>query len=145
MSAIDYTHAGDRFIILADRGAGDGAVSYACRYHEVELVLDHANRSIQFQLIATRLFKSHTHEPLTGSLAVHEKELQVSDSKQPWTAFDPEGIRQLKDGNLLVSDEYGPHLVITEPSGLIVRELPIPDAFVLRKPTDSVWKQGVFS
>ncbi len=81
MSAIDYTNHDNRFIILADRGAGDGAVSYACRYHEVELVLDQTDKSIQFQLMATHLFKSSKHEQLTGSLAVHEKELQGKGCK----------------------------------------------------------------
>ncbi len=45
---------------------------------------------------------------------------------------------------MLVSDEYGPHLVIMETSGVVASEWLIPESFVLQKPINGIAKQGVF-
>ena len=57
LSAIDYTGSGNRYVVLSDRGAGDGAASFPCRFHTVVLNVDPKTRTIQFQLEATTMLR----------------------------------------------------------------------------------------
>ncbi len=145
LSGIEYTGTGNRFLLLADRGAGDGKVSYQCRYHEADLVLDPATGKIAFDLKTTRMLSTLTGEPLVGSIAAHEKHLNATIPHQPWTAFDPESVRMLPDKSLLISDEYGPHIVIVDESGRISNEFTVPDKFRLRSPENGTFSKGVYS
>lgn len=126
LSAIDYTGQGNRFWLLSDRGAGDGAVDYPCRVHLADLEL--TNGSIEWKLIDTKLFHWPDGVRLSGS-----SEIAESDAKLPkgdhWRGFDPEGLRVNRDGNLVISDEYGPHVVIATPEGEIIEELALPSSF----------------
>ena len=36
-SALDYSGIANRYLVLSDRGPGEGAGSYACRFHELDL------------------------------------------------------------------------------------------------------------
>ncbi len=144
LSAIDYTGVGDRFVLLSDRGAGDGAVSFPCRYHEAELVLVPENKEVRFVLSATHLFQSEDGQQLVGSLAAHGKDLINGRSDPQWTAFDPEGIRFLGNGQLLVSDEYGPRVVIAETDGRITSQYDVPIEFHLQLPRDGLYTAGLY-
>jgi len=129
LSAMEYTGNGDRFLLLADRGAGDGKVSYPCRFHEADLSVEASTKKISFKLISTTMFHNHSGESVVGSLTAHERDLHTADGRKNWTAMDPEGLRCLADGSLLVSDEYGPHLVIADRSGRIQSEIQLPERF----------------
>ncbi len=142
-SAIEYSGEGNRFLLLPDRGAGDGAVAYPCRLHEADLVVDPVTKSIRWKLITTKQFTSPSGEPLVGSLVAHDADLHSAD-KSHWTAFDPEGIRRLADGSLVISDEYGPHLVSVDASARITSEYPIPDSVRLVSPVDGQHIAGTF-
>lgn len=48
--------------------------------------------------------------------------------------FDPEGIRIAKDGNIWITDEYGPRIVEFTPSGKFLRELTPPKHFLISQP-----------
>ncbi len=145
LSGIEYRGTGNRFLLLADRGAGDGAVTYHCRYHEVELAADPATGTLSFQLESTHLLHTLAGEPLVGSTAAHQQHQHNKNAKHAWTAFDPEGIRLLADQSLLLSDEYGPHIVVVDPSGRISYEFTVPDKFRLREPENGVVQQGIYS
>ena len=143
LSALDYTGSGNRFLLLADRGAGDGAVSFPCRFHEAELTVNPESRSIQMDLVSTHLFASASDDPLVGSLEVHAQDLAKS-SHTSWQAFDPEGIRRRADGSLLVSDEYGPRVVVANEDGKVISEVEIPEEYRLRAPRDGRYTQGIY-
>ncbi|TWT79789.1 hypothetical protein CA13_11960 [Planctomycetes bacterium CA13] len=143
-SGMDYSGDKDRFFLLSDRGAGDGAVSYPCRFHEVNLKVDPATKQIQFDLLATRLLTSQAGSQVVGSLAAHDNDLHAMGDSHDWTAMDPEGIRCLPGGALLMSDEYGPHIVIVDPSGQIETELAIPGRFRIQLTEDGTYRRGTF-
>ncbi|GAA5507878.1 esterase-like activity of phytase family protein [Novipirellula caenicola] len=145
LSGIEYTGIGNRFLLLADRGAGDGEVNYQCRYHEAEITVDPASKSIGFALKTTRMLSTPTGEPLVGSIEAHEKCLNSPTPHPVWTAFDPESVRLLPDKSLLISDEYGPHIVVVDESGRISNEFTVPDKFRLRAVEDGVYTKGVYS
>ena len=67
-SAWDYTGEGNEYWVLPDRGPADGAVSYACRVHRMELVLDDRQRQLTARLLATHLLKLEDGNLCKGSL-----------------------------------------------------------------------------
>ncbi|MCM2370882.1 esterase-like activity of phytase family protein [Aporhodopirellula aestuarii] len=133
LSAMEYTGEGNRFLLLADRGAGDGEVTYRCRFHEAELIVDAEKHTIRCELISTRMISTPDGQPVVGSIAADEAHLVSTDPNHQWTALDLEGLRRLPDGSLLLSDEYGPHVLIADPSGRVKEEYPVPEKF-LRRP-----------
>lgn len=139
-SALDYTGQGDRYVVLSDRGAGDGAASFPCRYHECDLKWDAASRSLSFQLVATRQLFNAQGQPLTGSL---ESLKQWRGSDRP-TSYDPEGIRWLGDGRVLISDEYGPFVDTFDRDGKLQSSLAVPEAFGLSDRRDPPLVVGTF-
>lgn len=143
LSAIDYVGQGHRFLLLPDRGAGDGAVSYSCRFHEARLKVNEADKSIDFELLETRMLVSKDNEPLVGSLTAHAEDLSFTDLTQ-WTACDPEGIRRLKGGNLLITEEYGPRVLVFDGRGKLALEIDIPEKFRLRAPENGNFVRGAF-
>lgn len=142
LSAMEYTGVGNRFLLLPDRGAGDGAVSYPCRFHEAELTLSPDSGTIAFQLVATHFITSASGKSLVGSLTAHADDLKANGTS--WTAFDPEGIRKLDGANFIITDEYGPRVVLVDESGKVARELKVPEAFRLREPIDGKYTRGAF-
>jgi hypothetical protein len=142
LSAMEYTGVGNRFLLLPDRGAGDGAVSYPCRFHEAELTLSPDYGTIGFHLVATHFMKSPSGKSLVGSLTAHAEDLKTNSSN--WTAFDPEGIRKLDGANFIISDEYGPRVVLVDQSGKVTRELNVPESFRLREPINGKYTRGAF-
>jgi hypothetical protein len=143
LSALDYTGQGDRFVLLADRGAGDGAVSFPCRFHEADLRVHPETGAIDFELMGTTLLTSSDGEPLVGSLTAHADDLRSPDASA-WRALDPEGLRQLSDGQWLVSDEYGPRVVVFNRDGMLTKTFSMPDHFRLRYSEDSRSNIGTF-
>ncbi len=136
LSAMEYSGSGNRFYLLADRGAGDGEVTYQCRFHEAELTVDASTHKITCQLIATRMFATPDGEPVVGSIIADQTHLVSTNPKHQWTALDPEGLRLLADGSLLLSDEYGPHVVVADRDGHVKQEFPIPEKFLRRAPRE---------
>ena len=57
LSAIDYTGSDNRYIALSDRGAGDGAASFPCRFHTLRLVVDPLQHTIGFQFEKTTMLR----------------------------------------------------------------------------------------
>src|SRR5262245_32176207 len=40
ISAVEFTGPDDTYLLLADRGPGDGATPYRCRFHTMKIVVD---------------------------------------------------------------------------------------------------------
>ncbi|TWU46353.1 hypothetical protein Poly51_57490 [Rubripirellula tenax] len=135
LSGIEYDRRSDRFILLADRGAGDGLVNFPCRFHETDLTLHPATATIQMKLIETRLLRSADGKNFLGSLESHGIDFAATHTHggdlDHFTALDPEGIRCMADGNLLVSDEYGPRILKFSPTGSLIGKMVVPNHFGL--------------
>jgi hypothetical protein len=152
--AIDWMGpgAGNRYIMVNDRGPLDGAVDFACRWHILEFALPaDATRgaavqggvkraSVPWKLLSTtmltRRMDGGTREGLTGLSSRFDRRTPERSRR-----LDPEGVRVLpgtggskpEDLRVLVSDEYGPSVRLFDGAGVQVKPLPIPSAFgVLR-------------
>lgn len=88
---------------LSDRGPGGGTIPYETRVQRFSLGIDQNTGAISnFQIHNTLKF-SLNGNPLNG--------LAPTTTSQLGNSFDPEGIViNPRNGNLLVSDEYGPSL-----------------------------------
>ena len=125
-SAIAQAKRKQQFIAVSDRGPKDGAVDYACRFHTFKILI-HPNRKkpVNIELVGTTLFKRKDGSTYSGLSLKHE------DNQR----FDPEGIRLLENGNLVVSDEYGPHVVEFDfKKGREVKKHPVDKKFLIAKP-----------
>jgi len=142
LSAIEFTGNGDQFWLLPDRGAGDGAVTYPCRVHLAKLTVDAKSQAIDFELVSTVPMTSTAGAPLVGSQAISDAEKRSDRSS--WTALDPEGIRQWNEKTLIISDEYGPHVMAIDTDGKVVKEFSIPESYRLRAPVDGVYTRGIY-
>jgi hypothetical protein len=130
-SGVAWTGRDDDYVVVPDRGPGDGAASYRCRYHTVQIRVESgATPVVTAELTGTRLLSGPGGEPLVGLAA----RFAPSDPAQP-RRFDPEAIRVLPDGNLLIADEYGPGVWRFGPGGEFVSALAVPRRFVIASPS----------
>ncbi|MDG1874690.1 MAG: esterase-like activity of phytase family protein [Mariniblastus sp.] len=162
ISAITYSGKEDIFLMLADRGPDDGAVDWTCRFQKVRLKLIPGNsKKVKFELLDTILLKDENGVGLTGlasafpSFALSESNakgipnVKTTKNDQAITAtfvrattsmagqrnrLDPEGIRIAANGNIWVSDEYGPRIIEFNPGGQFIRELSPPAHFLISMP-----------
>lgn len=104
---------------LSDRGPGGGTISYDTRVQRFTLDVDHNTGAISnFQVQQTIIFKN-------GANALNG--LAPNPTSAKGNAFDPEGIViNPHNGNLLVSDEYGPSLYEFDRNGNMVRQFTTP-------------------
>ncbi len=117
-SGIAYAGVGNRYLVVADRGPKDGAVSYRCRVHAIEVrILNDEGSPITPRLLETTLLVDEEGKRLVGAAQAIERR------------YDPEGIRAGADGTMFVVDEYGPSLDVFSNSGRRVRRLSIPEKF----------------
>jgi len=161
-SGLEYTGQGDRYWAITDRGPADGAATYPCRFHELELPLPSAvtNRLraqasskangaatenapagagpepvvITPKLIATRLLKDVAGNPLSGRSSLLPGTATDGVRAKRGTRFDPEAIRRHSDGSLWISDEYGPYIARFDKSGLELERLAVPAKFLIARP-----------
>lgn len=128
-SAIDWTGEGQRYLALSDRGPKDGATSFRCRWHELEIrVRPGAPTPVEIELVATTLLSDERGRPFRGSF-----ETLVADEDHA-VRLDPEALRVARDGKVWVSDEYGPALLEFDRNGRLQRALAVPDAFHCEHP-----------
>lgn len=119
---------GDRFLVLADRGPGDGAAWFECRFHEVTIIVSPGDdRPVRFKLERTTLLTNERGRPFYG-VASALKPTGPADGSQD-QRLDPEGLALGPDGTIFISDEYGPHILAFRPDGTLLRRIPVPAAF----------------
>lgn len=128
ISAIAWSGEDDLYWFLPDRGPLDGAVDWSCRVQKFRVSMDSDSAEMKTELIATVMLKDQNGQPFTGLATAF-----VSSESHP-ARLDPEGIRVLANGNLVISDEYGPRIIEFTPSGEFVRELKVPPHLLISKP-----------
>lgn len=141
LSAIDYTGSANRYLVLSDRGAGDGAASFPCRFHVVELKLNQESRSIDFQLESTSMLKDPMGKPMTGSFL----QLKNWDKTDRCPSYDPEGIRTMGQDRVVISDEYGPYLDLFSKDGQHLKNFALPKSFALSEKQSPAFVQGTYT
>lgn len=129
-SAIAYSGKGERYLMLADRGPNNGLDPYRCRWHEFDIhVAPGEAEPVRCTLVSTTLM-SGPDGPYLG--------LSTLWSTDPLRQrrLDPEGIRVLPDGDVLISDEYGPIVALFErATGRRKHVFPMPKGFAVSKPS----------
>jgi hypothetical protein len=124
-SGIAWLGRGHRYAMISDRGPADGKAAYRCRYHLVDIVVNEKSAPpIKVELVQTHLLSNASGTPLVGSLTALS---ESPDSRG--LRFDPEAIRVLPNGHLLISDEYGPSILEFTAEGRQVGQLPVPSRF----------------
>lgn len=130
ISAVAWTGDSDTYWFLPDRGPLDGAVDWSCRVHKIRITVnaDDSAEPLSHEFLETVMLKDELSRPFTGLASAFRKTSQRS------RRFDPEGIRVLSNGNLIVSDEYGPRLIEFTTSGDFVKELKAPSHLLIDSP-----------
>ena len=117
---------------LSDRGPGGGTLNYETRIQRFTLDIDSVSGQISnFQIAQTLKFNQ-------GGSALNG--IAPTPNNSLGNAFDPEGIVvNPKNGNLLVSDEYGPSLYeIDRITGAVVKTYTTPSNLVPRNAATGV-------
>lgn len=117
---------------LSDRGPGGGSLSYETRVQRFTLDINPVSGAISNFRIAQTLKFNKNGSALNG--------LAPNPTNALGNAFDPEGIVvNPKNGNLLVSDEYGPSLYeIDRNSGAVVKTYATPANLVPRNAASGI-------
>jgi len=105
---------------LSDRGPGGGTLSYDTRMQRFTVDVNSATGAISnFKVLQTVVFKDSTGVAFNG--------MAPSPTNLLGRSLDPEGlVVNPRNGNFLVSDEYGPSLLEFNRSGLLVRQYATP-------------------
>jgi hypothetical protein len=136
-SALAYTGQGSRYVMIADRGPHDGAVAYFCRFHLFDIpVTPGQTPAVQPSLLSTTLLKDAAGRQYVGLATA------FGDRPDPGPRLDPEGVRVARNGNLFVSDEYGPFVLEFDREGREVRQLKVPDHFRVEHPGAGPKEEG---
>ena len=108
---------------VSDRGPGGGTLLYETRVQRFTIDIDPSSGAISnFNVVQTIKF-SDNGQPLNG--------LAPNPAGVLGKSFDPEGlVVNPRNGNLLVSDEYGPSLLEFNRAGELVRRYTLPDNLV---------------
>ncbi|HUY33251.1 MAG TPA: esterase-like activity of phytase family protein [Pirellulales bacterium] len=124
ISAIEYSGADDRYLVLSDRGPADGAASYRCRFHLVRLtVAPESAKPVAAALVSTTFLRDEQGQNLVGAASAFD-----AGDPAKGLRFDPESIRRA-NGRFYISDEYGPFIAEFSPDGVRSRLLGVPTRF----------------
>jgi hypothetical protein len=115
---------------LSDRGPGGGVLQYDTRVQRFEVDISATGAISNFRVVQTVKFMRGT-APFNG--------IAPNPTSTLGNAFDPEGIViSPRNGNMFVSDEYGPSLYEFDRTGQFVRAFTTPAGLVPRNATTSV-------
>jgi hypothetical protein len=133
-SGIAYTGSGNIFVATNDRGFGDGVTKpgYLARFQVFEIALDARAKTLTPKLLETRLYKTESGQNFVGASSAFDA---ANPSKT--LRLDAEGIRIAPDGNIFVSDEYGPYIYEFNRQGARIRTIPVPAKFSIAHPSAS--------
>jgi hypothetical protein len=129
-SGIAYSGQGNRFIMVSDRGPADGAVSFQCRMHFVDILVKSEGRpEVKASLRDTVLLKDEDGRSFLGIASAFDLARPAASLR-----LDPEGVRVGRDGSIFISDEYGPYIYQFAPNGKRLRSIRIPEKFQILNP-----------
>ncbi|MCE9548371.1 MAG: esterase-like activity of phytase family protein [Planctomycetia bacterium] len=129
LSAICPVDAEGRYVLLSDRGPGDGQSDYHCRVHVMEIQPKPRGKVLSTKLLSTTLLHDGPAEPFVGSLTALGKSHNGTALR-----LDPEGICVGPRRTYFISDEYGPCIHEFDRQGKRLRSLNVPDRFLARAP-----------
>jgi hypothetical protein len=130
-SGIAWLGSGTRYAMISDRGPGDGATSFRCRYHLFDIRVDEqAEPAVKATLRETHLLTDRSGRPYVGASTAFAAAGSLQGSR-----FDPEAIRASGRGSFYMSDEYGPSILEFNPSGRQIGELSIPARYGVAHPS----------
>lgn len=121
-SDLVYNAADGLFYGMSDRGPGGGVLSYAPRLQVFSLNVGSTGAIGNFALQRTTLFTDAGGNTFNGL----NPALLNGSSATLGRSLDSEGLALLKNGNFLVSDEYGPSVLEFDASGKLVRSFETP-------------------
>jgi len=131
-SDLIYDAASDTFTGMTDRGPGGGVLPFAPRLQSFRLDIDRATGALNgFQLTGTTLFRQGNGDVYSGL----NPALLNGSAAVLGGSLDPEGLARLPNGNMLVSDEYGPSVIEFTPGGQFVRQYRTPANLLPRDAT----------
>ncbi len=129
-SDIYYDPARKQWWGLSDRGPGGGVLQYDTRVQRFEVDISASGAISNFRVVQTVKFMQGT-QPFNG--------FAPNPTSALGRAFDPEGIViNPRNGNLLVSDEYGPSLYEFDRTGQFIRAFTTPAGLIPRNAATSV-------
>ena len=102
--------------------------------HAGQLSSELKDRHPKLRLLSTVLLKGPSGEPLVGASAELGEVGDVEGASAVPRRYDPEGIRILPSGNLLICDEYGPRVDEFGADGRFVRAWAVPKMFGCEHP-----------
>lgn len=132
-SGLAYDPRADRWLAVADRGPGDGAIDFRPRFQtlRVERPLGGGGTRLAITVEATTLFQDAEGHPFAG----HSPDSANDDFVPRFegrVSFDPESIALAPDGTLYVGEEYGPFVCQFDRAGHFLRRLVPPEAYLPR-------------
>lgn len=136
-SSIAYAGSGVNYLMLADRGAFDGAEAYRTRVQLARLTMAQGwtqrlgagwVQELRFELLGTTLLVDGAGASLLGK----SDEIGPPGSVR---RLDPEGLALLADRRMVIADEYGPHLLVFGAAGRLERSIAVPGAMAVARPS----------
>jgi len=134
-SALDFDHTSGQFVMLPDRGPGDGGSAYLTRYHVFDIHLPtrflsgETPETLSPKLVATHVFRDADAALYPGNSGAYSVTPGIAGRR-----YDPEGIRVAGDGTIYVSDEYGPWIDAFARDGTHLKRLRVPSRFAISNP-----------
>lgn len=117
-SDLYYDRVSKSWLGLSDRGPGGGSLPYDTRLQRFTLEVGAGGAIANFKIVETVKF-TMAGQPFTG--------LAPNPTNMLARSFDPEGVViNPRNGNLLVSDEYGPALYEFDRKGVFIRAFTTP-------------------
>ena len=107
---------------LVDRGPGGGVIPYQARVQQFSLEVDPSTGGISNFVLKKTILLTKNVKALNGL----NPKLLSGNSKDLGNSIDPEGFVVAPNGNLYISDEYGPSILEFTPDGSYLREFAIP-------------------
>lgn len=132
ISAIEYTGRGNRYFALSDRGPDDGATGYLCRFHQLDVHVDtDSDTPVKVRIVCSTMLSDSEDRPFSGMSTAYHPTAGCAGR------LDPEGCRRGPNGDLFISDEYGPLLIQFSSEGRELSRLPLPRHLLVKHPGPS--------
>jgi len=134
-SGIVYDRANDVYLMISDRGPGDGTLPYRPRIAVLKITQE--GETLLPVLLETILLKDEDGRAMTG-LIPDDATSELPQMRDGRTCIDPEALALTRDGRIYITDEYGPFLYEFQRDGVMVRRILLPSEFQPRDETGNL-------
>lgn len=125
-SGVVHDAAHDVYLMISDRGPGDGTMPYRPRIAVLRIAQE--GKTLVPKVEETILLKDEKGRAMTG-LIPDNPGADVPMMADGRACIDPEALTLTRDGRLFVSDEYGPFLYEFRRDGTMIRRIALPSEF----------------